>query len=257
MTTLKLQPGIIYGPVSSRRFGPSLGINLLPPDVKVCSFNCVYCHYGWTFMHTNDTSFIADSFPSIRSVERALEEALGGALGDDEPPAVITFSGNGEPTLHPEFPSVVDVVLAVRDRLAPAVPVQALSNSTTLSRDDVVEALRRLDRRVMKLDAGNEELLAAVNRPLAGIDLGGIVEGLRRLGEVVVQSAFMAGTVDNSGEAAAGAWLRRLRKISPTEVQIYTMDRPTADSALERIETSRLEEIAALVREAGIPATVF
>lgn len=257
MSTLKLQEGIIYGPIDSRRFGPSLGLNLLPTDGKVCSFNCIYCHYGWTFLKVDSAEFISDSFPSVDEVGEALRKALEKTIEDNSPLNVITFSGNGEPTLHPDFPMVVDRVLHIRDELTPNTPVQALSNFTTFKRPEVVEALRRLDRRIMKLDAGTEDLFSKINRPAPGITLAALTDALRKLGEVFIQSAFMAGRVDNSTDEAVQAWLERLQTIKPLGVQIYTLDRSPADSALERVAETRLEEIATLVRGMGLEANIF
>jgi wyosine [tRNA(Phe)-imidazoG37] synthetase (radical SAM superfamily) len=257
MVVLPLQQGIIYGPISSRRFGMSLGINLLPTDMKVCSFNCIYCHYGWTFLQTEDAAFISDSFPTKKQVEKELEEALRNAANEGRPPDVITFSGNGEPTLHPEFSEIVDSVMSVRDRLEPSVPVQILCNSTFFSRKATVEGLRKLDRKVMKLDAGNQDLIEKINRPMSGFGLKTVAESMKLLGDIHIQSAFMTGRIDNSGDDAVADWLNILEKIKPLQVQIYTLDRPPADSALERVAKPRLEDIASRVRAAGLAVTVF
>ena len=255
MGVLKLKNGIIYGPVMSRRFGPSLGINLLPESRKACSFDCVYCHCGWTEYHSSNASKIARFFPSLMEIESAVVDAIELERGAEL--NALTFSGNGEPTLHPRFAEVVDSVLMIRDRALPGVAVQVLSNSTTLYRRRVVEALGRLDRRVMKLDAGTEELFAAINRPAEGVELENIVDGLSKLEDVTIQTAFMAGSVDNSGDEAVEAWIDKLRRIQPSAVQIYTIDRPPADEDLERVPRQRLESIAEDVRRAGFEAEVF
>ena len=255
MGVLDLKNGIIYGPVMSRRFGPSLGINLLPPSRKFCSFDCVYCHYGWTEYLSTDAGKIARFLPSVMEIESSVVDAIelerGAKLN------AVTFSGNGEPTLHPRFAEIVDSVLLIRDRLLPGVDVQVLSNSTTLRRKRVVEALGRLDRRVMKLDAGTDELFAAINRPAQGVELDAIVEGLSRLDDVTVQTAFMTGSIDNTGDEAVAAWIDKLRRIEPSAVQIYTIDRSPADEDLERVSRERLEAIAEDVRRAGFEAAVF
>jgi wyosine [tRNA(Phe)-imidazoG37] synthetase (radical SAM superfamily) len=257
MVVPTLQQGIIYGPVSSRRFGMSMGINLLPTDMKVCSFNCIYCHYGWTFLQTEDAVFISDSFPTQKQIEKAVEAALKNARDTGRPSDVITFSGNGEPTLHPEFSTIVDSVKNVRDKLAPKVPVQILCNSTFRARQATAEGLRKLDRRVMKLDAGNQDLFEKINRPMSGLSLKDVVESLKLLGDIYIQSAFMTGRIDNSGDKAVADWLSILDEIKPLQVQIYTLDRPPADSTLERVPKPRLDEIASRVRAAGLSVTVF
>ena len=150
---LELQKGIIYGPVSSRRLGRSLGINLSPTARKVCSFNCVYCHYGWTKVLTSDLSAYIDDLPAPKAVEKALEETLRTL---DPPPQYITFSGNGEPTLHPDFEEIVDRVRVVRDRTGTQADIAILSNSTGLANQSVLRGLASLDVRIMKLDAGTD-----------------------------------------------------------------------------------------------------
>jgi wyosine [tRNA(Phe)-imidazoG37] synthetase (radical SAM superfamily) len=257
VSVLKLQNGITYGPVASRRFGPSLGINLLPTSKKACSFNCVYCHYGWTDLHAGSPGMFAEFFPSVIEVNAAVADAIEEALENRVKINVITFSGNGEPTLHPRFGEVVGNVLLIRDKMLPGVPVQILSNSTTLSAPGVADALSRLDRRIMKLDAGNEELFTLINRPVKGLTLARVVKSLARLKDVTIQAAFMTGGIDNSGDAAVEDWIACLRTIAPLEVQIYSIDRPPADASLRRVPPERLAQIAERVREEGIHATFY
>jgi wyosine [tRNA(Phe)-imidazoG37] synthetase (radical SAM superfamily) len=259
VSVLKLLDGVIYGPISSRRFGPSLGINLMPAGKKACSFDCVYCHFGWTNLHSCEAEAFARFLPTVLQVGTALVDAIEELLEGGSPPNVITFSGNGEPTLHPRFGEIVAAVMLIRDRMIPEAKVQVLSNSTMLDSSDVIESLRRLDRRVMKLDVGAEELFTRVNKPVEGLSLNQIVEGLRTLGDVVIQAAFLSGEggLDNSTDEAVAAWIERLKRIGPSEVQIYTIDRPPADSLLERVPKQRLEEIAELVRAAGFDANVY
>lgn len=257
MSVLKLQTGIIYGPVASRRFGPSLGINLLPVTKKACSFNCVYCHYGWTDLYARNAGMFAEYFPSIMEVNAAVADAIDEARESTVRINVITFSGNGEPTLHPRFPEIVDNVLLIRDRMLPGTPVQILSNSATLDRSGITEVLSRLDRRIMKLDVGTEEMFEAVNRPVEGVTLAGVIEGLIQLDDVTIQTAFMEGGVDNSADEAVEAWIDCLKRIEPCEVQLYTIDRPPADGSLCRVPAERLEAIAGMVRAEGIEVSFF
>jgi len=253
MTLLSLVDGIVYGPVSSRRFGRSLGLNLMPPDRKVCPLNCLYCHFGWTTDHVADASELAAALPTPSQVAGALDRALERAGSLD----AITFSGNGEPTLHPDFPEIVNSVRDVRDRRAPTVPVQILSNSATLQRPEVLDALRSLDRRVMKLDAGTQETFGRINRPLPGSTLRTIVEGLRSLGGVTIQTALMTGGADNCRRSEVTAWLEQLKLINPIQVQLYTLDRPTADSGLVGVARERMHQIAEAVAAAWFDVRVF
>jgi wyosine [tRNA(Phe)-imidazoG37] synthetase (radical SAM superfamily) len=243
---LPLQKGIIYGPVGSRRLGRSLGINLSPTVRKVCSFNCVYCHYGWTKDLSRDLSAQAALLPAPEAVERELEAALKVL---DPPPEYITFSGNGEPTLHPDFEEIVDRVVAVRDRYGPGPQVAVLSNSTALGNESVLRALARLDVRIMKLDAGTDEVLGRINRPAAGIGVGEIVRGLRKVAGVTLQSVFVEGGVSNTADEEIEAWLERVEEVAPAAVQIYSLENAPAMSTLTPVSRRRLEGIAVRVEE--------
>ena len=256
MSVLELQKGIIYGPVNSRRLGKSLGINLLPISYKVCPFNCIYCHYGWT-----DRYWRADStqdFPSVAEVEEALTSAIKTNAKNNVPFNYITFSGNGEPTTHPQFAEIVEMVRRLRDSLCPSVKIALLSNSALVNRTEVRQAISRVDLPIMKLDAGNEELWRRINQPAPGIDFSGIVEGLSRMKGAVIQTLFLTGEVDNSTPMAIGEWQEQLKEIKPREVQIYTTDRPTAERGIVKVPRKRLEKIAGKTQEAlGIPVRVY
>jgi len=248
--TIPLKTGILYGPVNSRRLGRSLGINLLPAGRKVCTFDCAYCQYGWT----DCTAGVSNRFVKPEEVERALEASLQG-MG--EPPAYLTFSGNGEPTLHPEFPAVVEAVIALRDRLAPSARTAILSNSGTAGREAIRRALRRLDVRIMKLDAGTDVMFGAFNRPLGGLTLGEIVEGLADLGGVTIQSLWAGGPSGNYSEREIEEWTIRLRRIRPIAVQIYTLARGWPEPGLKPLEHRDLEAIGMKLQAAGIAGCVY
>ncbi|UCE17444.1 MAG: radical SAM protein [Gemmatimonadota bacterium] len=253
-----LQTSCVYGPVNSRRLGSSLGINLLPSDVKLCSFDCVYCHYGVTEVKTVDQADSVVHFPSLTDVTDELRQALKSFSDRHERPEYITFSGNGEPTLHPQFSGIVDEVKALRDQYVPDVPVAVLSNSTTVHLPSVREALMKLDRRIMKLDAGDAETFQAVNRPAPSLDLEEIIEGLCHLKDLSIQSAFMRGGVENIGRRERESWIQALERIKPNDVQMYTIDRPSADGRIERVERSILEEIAQEVADrTGVKVRVY
>jgi wyosine [tRNA(Phe)-imidazoG37] synthetase (radical SAM superfamily) len=252
---LGLQKGIIYGPVDSRRLGRSLGLNLSPTTYKVCSFNCVYCHYGWTKDLTSDLSAYRKDLPT----PEAVEEALGRTLHNlDSPPDYITFSGNGEPTLHPDFEAIVDRVLAVRKRTGTEAKVAILSNSTGLADPGVIRGLKRLDVRIMKLDAGSDEVLRRINRPAVDITVDAIVEGLKELEDVTLQSVFVEGGVSNTGEGDVEAWLDRVEEIAPEAMQIYSLENAPAMSTLTAVPRDRLVWIAGKVKaRTGIEAGTY
>jgi wyosine [tRNA(Phe)-imidazoG37] synthetase (radical SAM superfamily) len=250
---LSLQKGIIYGPVKSRRLGDSLGINLLPDAIKVCTFNCLYCQYGWTdFAPLGNPGQV--SFPSREQVAEAVEKALAGAAS---PPDYVTFSGNGEPTVHPDFPAIVRDVIKIRDRLAPSARTAILSNSTTATDPRIREALSLLDVRIMKLDAGTASRLSTYNQPAPGYGFDSIIKGLAALKDVTVQALFAAGPAGNSSEADIAAWLERIKALSPAKVQIYTLARGYPSGEIRPLEREKMETIGRRLREAGIKAEVF
>lgn len=254
LTCMALHDGVVYGPLRSRRFGTSLGINLLPPNRKLCSFNCVYCQYGWT----DNTPVPAGAWPIVADVTRAVEAAAERARVDRVVVDRWTLAGHGEPTLHPDFADVVDELCALRDRVAPATPIGILSNSTTAHVASVRAALARLDDRGMKLDAGTQDDLRHVNA--TSFPLAQIVAGLAALPDLTLQAMFVRdarGRVDNAAPAAVTAWLAAVSRIAPREVQIYTLARHPAWHQLEAVPHARLDEIARAVRDLGIPASVF
>ncbi|MBC7185556.1 MAG: radical SAM protein [Calditrichaeota bacterium] len=253
-TVLPLQKGIIYGPVASRRLGRSLGINLLPTAYKACSYNCIYCHYGWTRVKTNRMEVLAKDLPSVAQVEAA----LAASLADGVDPEYITFSGNGEPTLHPDFAEMVEVVVRLRDRFAPQAKTCVLSNATGLDRPAVVDALQMLDLRVLKLDAGTEQSWRVVNRPASGLHFEQLLAGLQAVRDWVLQAVFFQGRISNAGPEEVERWIDRLAQLQPTAAQIYTVDRPAADGTLAKVPVSVLQDIASRAsRETGVPVQVY
>ncbi len=254
---LELKKGPTYGPVRSRRLGRSLGINLFPGDEKRCPFDCVYCQYGWTLRTAVHLDREVTHLPTPREVEAAVSRALGSLL---EPPAYLTFSGNGEPTLHPDFPEMVDRLVALRNRLGGGMRTAVLSNSALVTEPDIRGALARLDVRIMKLDCGTEEVFRRYNRPAPRLSLAGITEGLRSLAAaspVTVQSLFAAGADGNMASENASAWVERLIRIKPAVVQLYSLARGHPASDLRPASKSELETLADVVRAAGINVTVF
>jgi wyosine [tRNA(Phe)-imidazoG37] synthetase (radical SAM superfamily) len=253
---LELKKGLTYGPVNSRRLGRSLGINILPRGTKLCSLDCAYCQYGWTGAHEARPGRDY-GLPAPADVRAALEAAL---LSLPEPPAYLTFSGNGEPTLHPLFPAMVDEVVAGRDRLASAAKTAILSNSTTAGDPAVRAALLRLDVRIMKLDAGTEATFARYSRPCGEIDLEAITRGLVALSAaapIIIQTLFTTGSNGNLGGAEIEAWRDRLVRIRPESIQIYTLARGYPDKDIAPATPDELRGVQALLDRAGVPSRVF
>ncbi|HEY7727930.1 MAG TPA: radical SAM protein [Candidatus Eisenbacteria bacterium] len=247
------QRGITYGPVRSRRLGRSLGVNILPAGRKVCNFDCRYCQYGWTDRAYLEAVTDAD-FPPVPDILEAVAATLRTL---PQPPHYITFSGNGEPTLHPRFGEVVEGVNGVRDRLAAGVGTAILSNSSRVALPEIRAALGRLDLRIMKLDAGSEACFRRYNRPLGGITLESVVEGLRALPDVTLQTLITAGPAGNLVESEIEAWVERVASIRPRAVQLYTLDREPPDRDLLPASPEQLDGVRGRVEALGIRAEVF
>lgn len=247
---IPLQERWAYGPIASRRFGRSLGVNLLPLDRKVCTMACAYCQYG---DGAGGGRIDRDALPAPAQVLAAVERALAGRPAID----AITVAGNGEPTVHPELHRITEGLVALRDRLSPGTPLVLLTNGTRLDLPRVRDAIRLFDRPVVKLDAGEELAFRAVNRP-NGASLARVVRGLQGLGRrFTAQALFVRGAVDNATPAALQAWARTLLAVRPADVQVTTLDRGTALAGLRPVPAAALEEIAAGVRRLGIPAAAF
>lgn len=256
--SLPLLDSIVYGPVHSRRLGSSLGVNLLPPRLKVCTFNCAYCQYGWTRTVSDDQVPNSGTWPVPWTVYSAVYRQLERMRRSQEPLDRITLAGHGEPTLHPEFEEVVDRLCALRDHWAPGVPIAVLSNSTTAAWPAVRRALGRLDERYMKLDAGSEDLVRRINgslRPFVRI-----VDALHDLPDITIQAMFVrdgTGRLDNTTDRAVTDWLSALVRIHPTRVHVYTIDRDPAWPYLRRVSSRQLSEIVERVQAAGLQAEAF
>ncbi len=255
MSTI-IYPSPIFGPVRSRRLGVSLGINLLPADGKVCTFDCLYCECGFNATHRAHRPL-----PTREEVATALEERLKAMQAEGTAPDVLTFAGNGEPTVHPHFADIIDDTLALRDKYFPQAKVSVLTNATLVTRPAVFDALKRVDNNILKLDTVNVDYIRFVDRPTAAYDLDAIVERLAAFGgNAVIQTMFMKGTVDgrsvdNTGDEYVLPWLEKVKKIAPREVMIYTIDRETPQEGLQKATHEELDRIVALIKEAGIPAT--
>jgi wyosine [tRNA(Phe)-imidazoG37] synthetase (radical SAM superfamily) len=258
LKNIPLQRSIIYGPVQSRRLGVSLGINLLPTDYKLCSFNCLYCQYGWTKKVTLAPGERLKDLPSVDAVAAALESALAELLRGRRRLDAISICGNGEPTLYPGLAEVIVQVKQIRDRYQPHALVAILSNSSTVGDHAVRATLELVDVKIMKFDAGSEEMFRRLNHPAAPVYMGEIVAGLKELKNTYLQSCFVQGRVTNADPDSVSMWMDKIREIHPLTVQVYTLDREPADKRIERVNLTTLRWIVDEVCwRAGVPAEVF
>ena len=250
---------VIFGPVRSRRLGLSLGINLLPLHTKYCSFNCIYCECGWTPPPTDQPP----AFPSRDEVRNYLEQRLQQLAGEHYLPDALTYAGNGEPTLHPDFAGIVNDTIMLRDKYAPGAKVTVLSNASRIGIPSVFTALGKLDNNILKLDAGSGKMFSLINNPVDPDPLETLVAGLEKFnGEVIIQSLFLRGTfkgevVDNTTVVEVDAWLQHLLRIKPRLVMIYPIARDTPVHNLVKIPAEELNAIAARVLSAGLNAKVY
>jgi wyosine [tRNA(Phe)-imidazoG37] synthetase (radical SAM superfamily) len=247
----------VYGPVRSRRLGSSLGLNLLPAAGKLCNYDCPYCECGWTPRGGG-----RGRLPSMEELCAELRARLVDLQAARTLPDALTMAGNGEPTLHPRFPQMVDAVRAIRDELAPRARLVVLSNGTRVARPEVFEALLRADERQLKLDAGTERTFRLLNAPLARFTLEDLVACLKRFeGDLVIQTLLTRGTVhgepvDNTAAEEVGALVERLREIRPKRVALYSLDRPAPEPGLLILPPGDLERVAATLRREGFPVDV-
>ena len=253
MSTI-IYPSPIFGPVHSRRLGVSLGVNLMPGDGKVCTFDCLYCECGF-----NKDFPAHDKRPTREQVRAALDEVLALRHHNGEPLDCITFSGNGEPTGHPDFPGIIADTVELRDRYFPKAKVSVLSNATFVGKEEVRRALTMVDNNIMKLDTVDGDYINKVDRPVQPMyDVRKVVENLKLFdGQVVIQTMFMTGTaggesVDNTGERFVAPWLEAVKDIAPRQVMIYTIDRETPEHGLRKAAPDVLDSIKARVEQTGI-----
>lgn len=243
---------IIYGPIHSRRLGVSLGVNLLPTDHKVCTFDCVYCECGW------NTPVSHPILPTREQVKEALEQQLASFAANQSPLDVITFSGNGEPTLHPDFEGIIADTCALRDRYYPQAKVSVLSNSTQIGREEVRRALMLCDNRILKLDSAIDATMRLIDRPVNDeLTVAAIVERLKAFdGQFTLQTCFLRGDyygtpIDNTTLDELQAWYRIVDTLRPQQIMIYVIDRATPLKTLEKLSRPEMEAIAAPLIQQG------
>lgn len=250
---------IVFGPIKSRRFGISLGINLLPLTNKVCNFNCIYCECGWTDLKNNTEKTFNKYDDVINEVEKTFIEYKTNNTHID----AITFAGNGEPTMHPMFEEIIDKVIFLRNNYFPKVKIVVLSNSAFLNKKKVVSALKKVDLRVLKLDAGSNNMFEKINMPLSSKKVDWYVSKLKEFnGDLIIQTIFLKGKhnneiIDNTQDNEVDLWLKEIKDINPKSVMIYTIDRDTPAKGLEKIPIEKLNLIAEKVKQLGIDATVY
>jgi wyosine [tRNA(Phe)-imidazoG37] synthetase (radical SAM superfamily) len=250
---------IIFGPVKSRRLGVSLGINLLPRGKKVCNFNCIYCECGWSQTVEKEGGYL----PSRSEVYEALASKLQEMKVKNQKPDVITFAGNGEPTLHPEFPGIINDSILLRNRFFPETKIAVLSNSTMITKSSVKDALLKVDQNILKLDSAFELTINSHNQPRVNVKVDDLIENLSKFkGNLIIQTLFLRGNfngkmIDNTTKEEVDAWLEALARIKPEEVMIYTISRDTPDGgSLSKVPTEELKKIAKQVEKLGIRTQV-
>ena len=233
---------IVFGPIFSRRLGSSMGVNLLPSKGKLCNFDCVYCECGWNKDGVGDKMF-----PELEDIEKALEEKMSKAAAEGVAVDSITFSGNGEPTMHPEFPQVIEVTLRLRDRYFPNAKVSVLSNATLVGRKEIADALMSVDNPILKIDASSDELIQKINKPVGAYRLADIIDSLKGFeGRFILQTMFLKSPDFNTvAHADLERWMDIVRELKPREVMVYTIDRETPDKSLAKYT---VEEMRSMVQ---------
>ena len=235
-----LREETVFGPIHSRRLGNSLGINLLPRDGKVCNFDCIYCECGW-----NKDGVGGEALPTAAQVRSALEDKLAALLLEGTAIDSITFSGDGEPTLNPEFPRIIDDTLFLRDAYCPGAKVSVLSNATRVHIPEIFEALRKVDNPILKIDAPTDGLVAQINQPAPGYSLARVIEALERFeGNFVLQTMFLKSKdFDSASPEVLNGWMDIVRRLKPRQVMVYTLDRPTPEQDLEAFSVEKMQTL--------------
>ena len=248
---------IVFGPIFSRRLGTSLGVNILPAKGKLCNFDCIYCECGW-----NKDGISDKVFPRYEHVSQALQNRLSELASQGIKVDSITFSGNGEPTLHPDFPEIIDFTLKMREKYFPSAVISVLSNATQILRKEVREALMKVDNPILKLDGATDTFVEKIDRPQKGYTVEKIIENLRHFqGNFILQTMFLRGEVDGevidctSAEDVA-RWVDMAISLNPREVMMYTLDRETPAQNLSKVTVEEMEQIARPLIEKGIKVQI-
>ena len=244
---------IVFGPIFSRRLGSSLGVNILPSKGKLCNFDCIYCECGW-----NVDGVAERRFPVLAEVEAALHEKMEGLAAAGTPVDSITFSGNGEPTMNPDFPEIIDVTLKLRDRFFPNAKVSVLSNATLIGRKSVADALKRIDNPILKIDASDDTLISMINKPVGAYRLADVVENLKGFnGNFILQTMFLRSSeFDLSAPDVLAGWLDIVRDLKPRQVMVYTIDRETPDKTLGKYTVEEMNRFVQPLVDEGFDVQI-
>ena len=243
---------IVFGPIHSRRLGSSLGINLLPSDGKLCNFDCIYCECGWN----RDNAF-SEPLPKAAQVREALENKLAECVSSGQKIDSITFSGNGEPTLNPDFPEIIDITVSLRDKYMPGSGISVLSNATMCNRPEIVAALKKVDNPILKLDAPSPALAALVNRPVGLYDPSRTVEALEGFhGDFILQTMFLRSEdFDTASDIVLQPWKEIVRHLRPRQVMVYSLDRETPLKGLVKYDVQTMKNLVKDLTDEGINIT--
>lgn len=253
----KLFTDIIIGPIISRRLGVSLGVNLLPSNGKLCNFDCVYCECGWTLKGSERLKF-----NPIEEVLAQLEDRLSSYKENGEKLDVITFAGNGEPTMHPKFAEIIDATILLRNKYFPLVKIAVLSNATLIDRDNVRLALEKVDRAILKIDSAIDKTIELIDAPKGNYSLRRVMDNMKKFkGELIIQTMFLRGsngdeTIDNTTEEEVVAWVKVIKELNPSLVMIYTIDRDTPLETLSKVSYEDMCNIAKRIESEGIAISV-
>ena len=249
---------IIFGPVSSRRLGKSLGINLLPNNQKICNFNCVYCECGWSENINSEKV----KFHKREEISDALRSRLIQLKASNNVPDVITFAGNGEPTMHPNFEDIINDAIQIRNEVAPQIQIAVLSNATLIHKPGVFMALNKIDQNILKIDSAIPETIEKINQPKGKINLKDLIQNMKAFkGNLIIQTLFLRGETDeveinNTTQKEIEAWLKLIKEVKPSKVMIYTFHRETSAQGLTRIPENELQQISEKVMKLGISTLV-
>lgn len=248
-----LREETVFGPIHSRRLGSSLGINLLPQEGKICNFDCIYCECGWNKDGLGDTVI-----PTAAQVKQRLESKLIALKSEGTPIDSITFSGDGEPTVNPDFPQIIDDTLALRDLYYPEAKVSVLSNATRVHIESIAKALKKVDNPILKIDAPTDELVAKINKPAPGYSLDRVIRALESFhGDFVLQTMFLkSSNFDSSSPEVLQGWMEIVRKLKPREVMVYTIARPTPEEGLEKFTPEQMEKLIRPLIEEGFNISI-
>ena len=248
-----LREEVVFGPIHSRRLGSSLGINLLPVNGKICNFDCIYCECGWNKDGREDTRI-----PSAKEVRDALLQKLISLSEQKVVIDSITISGDGEPTLNPEFAEIIDITLQLRDQFYPEARISVLSNATRVDKPEILEALKKVDNPIMKIDAPTNELIAKINRPTGEYDIKRVVESLRGFdGNFILQTMFLkSDDFDSSAPQVLNGWMNIVRALHPREIMVYTIDRPTPQEGLKKFTPEEMRHLVAPIIQEGFQVQI-